>query len=46
MKTYINAKMQIVRSDNDIVTESVRIGDPFTEGHTQADAARRRSIWD
>jgi hypothetical protein len=46
MKTYIDAKLQIVRATDDIVTASVRIGDPFQEGDYQADAPRRRSIWD
>lgn len=46
MKTYIDAKLQIVRSLDDIVTASVTIGDPFMDGGHTADAPRRRSIWD
>ncbi|MBQ7672690.1 MAG: hypothetical protein IJS49_06410 [Paludibacteraceae bacterium] len=47
-KTYINAELQIVRmNNNDIVTTSVRVGDPITTGSVSADApARRKSIWD
>ena len=45
MKQYINAKLQIVRADNDIVTAS------FTAPHDQVGngqqlAPGRRSIWD
>ena len=46
MKTYIDAKLQIVRAMDDIVTASVAIGDPFQDGSHTADAPRRRSIWD
>lgn len=46
MKTYISAKLQIVRTNVDIVTES------FTQPHNtvgdqnQLTPGRRRSIWD
>ena len=49
MKTYIDAKLQIVPMDNnDIVTTStVGVGTPFDSGNHTADApGRRRSIWD
>ena len=47
MKTYIDAKLRIVRMDNnDIVTTSVKIGESYTEGQHTADAPGRRSIWD
>ena len=47
-KTYIDAKLQIVRFDNDIITDSVvNIGDPFQDGNHPGEApSRRRSIWD
>lgn len=46
MKKYIDAKLQIVRSNDDIVTASILTGDPITGGQTvTADAPRRRSIW-
>ena len=46
MKTYINAKLQIVRANDDIVTTSVRIGNSIESGTVNADAPTRRSIWD
>jgi len=48
MKTYINAELQIVRmNNNDIVTTSVRVGDPINTGNVNAQSPeRRRSIWD
>ena len=46
MKQYINAKLQIVRADSDIVTASVAIGDPILGQDVNAGAPRRRSIWD
>ena len=47
-KKYINAELQIVRmNNNDIVTTSVRVGDPITTGNVNAQAPeRRKSIWD
>ena len=48
-KTYLNAKLQIVCTENnDIVTTStVGVGTPFDSGNHTADApGRRRSIWD
>ena len=49
MKAYNKAELQIVRvNNNDIVTASITIGNPITNGNTvTADAPeRRRSIWD
>lgn len=49
MKTYIDAELLIVRTNNDIVTAStVQVGNPFTEKGGEADAPgrRRRGIWD
>ena len=48
MKTYINAELQIVRvNNNDIVTSSVKVGDPINSGNVNAQAPdRRKSIWD
>ena len=47
MKKYINAQLHFVRVNNsDIVTASVQIGNAITEGTVNADAPRRRSIWD
>ncbi len=47
-KKYINAELQIVRmNNNDIVTTSVRVGDPIITGNVNAQAPeRRKSIWD
>jgi hypothetical protein len=46
-KTYIDAKLQIVRANDDIITSSITIGNPITGGQTvTADAPGRRSIWD
>ena len=46
MKTYINAELQIVRTNNDIVTASVKIGNAIETGNVNAQAPeRRRSIW-
>ena len=45
MKTYIDAKLQIVRANNDIVTAS--FNQPHNEvGNGQQLAPGRRSIWD
>jgi len=45
MKTYINAKLQIVRTNDDIVTTSIN-----TPHNTRGDgnqlAPGRKSIWD
>ena len=47
MTKYIDAKLQIVRMDNnDIITESVNIGDPITGQVVIGNAPGRRSIWD
>ena len=48
MKTYIDAELQIVRmNNNDIVTNSIGMGDNKTSGNWNAQAPdRRRSIWD
>ena len=47
MKKYIDARLQIVRSNNDIVTASLPKGTtPISDpGQIQA-PGRRRSIWD
>ena len=47
MTTYIDAKWHIVRMDNnDIITESAGVGEPFQEGTHPGEApVRRRSIW-
>ena len=47
LKKYINAKLQIVRTNNDIVTASATIskGDPISNGSADA-PGRRHSIWD
>ena len=47
MKTYIDADLQIVRvNNNDIVTASVNVGSAITSENVNADAPRRKSIWD
>ena len=46
MKTYINAKLQIVRANDDIVTTSVLVGDAKNSGDWTATAPGRKSIWD
>ena len=50
MKKYIDAKLQIVRTDNcDIVTTSapkVTIGGKYQGDASGIDAPGRRSIWD
>jgi len=46
MKTYINAKLQIVRSEDDIVTTSIRVGDEIFTGDVEAQAPERHNIWD
>ena len=49
MNTYNEAKLQIVQTNNDIVTASttVNIGNPITGSAGNANAPeRRRSIWD
>ena len=47
MKTYINAELQIVRMNNDIVTASVKVGNAIETGNVVAQSPeRRRSIWD
>jgi len=46
-KTYIDAKLQIVPVNNDIVTASIGIGNPINEGNPVANTPeRRRSIWE
>ena len=46
MKTYINAKLQIVRTDdNDIITNSINTPNNQLGNGTQL-APGRRSIWD
>ena len=46
-KKYIDAELQIVRTNSDIVTASVTIGGAITDRNVTADAPeRRRSIWD
>ena len=49
MKTYINAKLQIVRANDDIVTASatVTVGNPISGTGYNANAPEhRKSIWD
>ena len=47
MKTYNEAKLQIVRMNNDIVTASVKVGNAIETGNVTAQSPeRRRSIWD
>ena len=48
MKTYNEAKLQIVRANNDIVTASINLnGTPITtSGNVAGSPERRRSIWD
>jgi len=47
MKAYIQAEMRITRAYNDIITSSIKLGDPISSGSVTADAPeRRRSIWD
>ena len=48
MKKYINTELQIVRTNNDIVTASIGIGNTQVTdpGQIQAPERRRRSIWD
>ena len=47
MKTYIDAKLQIVCTDNcDIVTTSVGIGGAIKNENVEAGTSGRRSIWD
>ena len=48
MKQYINAELQIVRmNNNDIITNSVGVGNAIESGHVIGNAPeRRKSIWD
>jgi hypothetical protein len=46
-KTYINAKLQVVRMSDDIVTTSIPKGNPFQNGDPVLAPERdRKSIWD
>ncbi|MBR3646925.1 MAG: hypothetical protein IKN59_00855 [Paludibacteraceae bacterium] len=47
MKKYIDAKLQIVRTDNcDIVTTSIKVGSTSVTNSSDIQAPDRRSIWD
>lgn len=45
MKTYIDVKLQIVRTNDDIVTTSIPKGNPYQNGDPVL-APGRKSIWD
>ena len=46
MKHYINAELQIVRMNNDIVTASINVNNNNTTPVVGNAPERRRSIWD
>ena len=46
MKTYNIAKLQIVRTDSDILTTSLGVGNTVVSNSNDIQSPARRSIWD
>lgn len=44
MKTYINAELEIVRMENDIIATSLGVNNAPTD-NMEGEVAGRRSIW-